>query len=475
MKLLNSPVMTLALTLTAVFVLIGSPRAFAEASDAAPKQVFVFELLDSNDAAAAGSARRLIAQEILEGVLFLQKHGYHVADPQQVAALIRCHTDAECFSAAREQGAHLIVSGEIFLVQGTYHLTLNLTDVTRQPMKVVSKVSHQYGSLKELTDDAMSTARFLVVRGLELGPSNKSDDPRVLTYFLSDPPGAIVRVDGELVCQSTPCSSPVFAGSHQITMEKERYHDARARRDIRGHQEISLSLKPKFGRLSVSTRPPNLDLEIDGIQVGRELRHRELDPRTYEVYVVDRCYQRRGERVIIKEGKDEEIVILTQPIMTALDIKPLDENGTVIEAQVDLGGDRLGDAPRVFSVPLCIGTVVVSTRDGRRWMGHPDLLPDRTNSLDVVLSRPPTPPRDARGGISISPWFIIAGVGGVVAGGSEIYRYTLNQDLKSLPPGDPGVRSKLNQAKTFEAVTLIGLGISGVSILGYFWTRDYSK
>ena len=41
-----------------------------------------------------------------------------------------------------------------------------------------------------------------------------------IVQFSSHPSGAIVRMDGSLLCQSTPCSKEVALGGHKIVMEK---------------------------------------------------------------------------------------------------------------------------------------------------------------------------------------------------------------------------------------------------------------
>jgi len=55
---------------------------------------------------------------------------------------------------------------------------------------------------------------------------------QVIVAFRSRPPGAVVIVDGELVCESTPCSRKLAAGEHEVSMQKKRYRGRTDRKSV---------------------------------------------------------------------------------------------------------------------------------------------------------------------------------------------------------------------------------------------------
>ena len=55
--------------------------------------------------------------------------------------------------------------------------------------------------------------------------SPSSGEQKVIVKFESKPQGAVVMLDGKLLCASTPCRKTVVAGFHQVSMQKERYSE----------------------------------------------------------------------------------------------------------------------------------------------------------------------------------------------------------------------------------------------------------
>jgi len=78
---------------------------------------------------------------------------------------------------------------------------------------------------------------------------------QAIVHFESDPPGAIVMVDGQLSCQSTAggCSRALTVGRHEVAMLFERYEGRRETVRIQADMKIAWTLTPKFGWLSVTS------------------------------------------------------------------------------------------------------------------------------------------------------------------------------------------------------------------------------
>ena len=88
-------------------------------------------------------------------------------------------------------------------------------------------------------------------------------------HFESTPGGAVVRVDGAMRCQATPCSKMLSPGQHGIVMEKERYEVATEHPTVIRGSTISLTLTPMFGWLTVETVPRGLNIAINEKSEGQ--------------------------------------------------------------------------------------------------------------------------------------------------------------------------------------------------------------
>ena len=69
--------------------------------------------------------------------------------------------------------------------------------------------------------------------------------------FSSSPSGASVLDNGNILCKSTPCSRYLTEGIHDIQFEKQRYFDVSQTITVDKAQNLSMSLKPKFGWVSL--------------------------------------------------------------------------------------------------------------------------------------------------------------------------------------------------------------------------------
>lgn len=82
-------------------------------------------------------------------------------------------------------------------------------------------------------------------------------EKQVIVSFRSDPPGAVVMVDGNLLCQDTAlgCTKEVTVGPHQVAMQKERYAKKSERVTIAEGAQVAWTLEPDYARLEVKSEP----------------------------------------------------------------------------------------------------------------------------------------------------------------------------------------------------------------------------
>ena len=196
------------------------------------QHIAVLELQGEEDAAA----RALLTDRVREGVLAAVRGGdYVVMTRENMAMMARdmgldlacAEAGAECeVDLGRNIGANLVVSGSLGSLGDNLIATLKLHDTGTGALKASNSTNakdamglHEVlpGAAEALVRDGLGAAPAVAQgsigegrRSLDLG----SED-RVVVKFSSTPPGAVVLLDGSLVCPATPCSRvtlPWFPG-----------------------------------------------------------------------------------------------------------------------------------------------------------------------------------------------------------------------------------------------------------------------
>ncbi|MBI2372919.1 MAG: SUMF1/EgtB/PvdO family nonheme iron enzyme [Deltaproteobacteria bacterium] len=187
----------------------------------------------------------------------------------------------------------------------------------------------------------------------------------VLVSFSSTPAGAVVLVDGDVLCQSTPCRKELSKGPHSVAMQKERYEKRSERVTAAANAKIDWKLEAAVGVISVSSEPSALPVFVDGSKVGETpLSTHELDPGAHEVWVEDKCYLKKGERFGLAKGESRSLTFSPVARESALEVRAEDGDGNAAEGEVFVDGKRLGSAPGTWKVALCARKVEVRSTDG---------------------------------------------------------------------------------------------------------------
>jgi formylglycine-generating enzyme required for sulfatase activity len=244
-------------------------------------------------------------------------------------------------------------------------------------------------SVEALFGELNAKGRGLVRNWLKLGPAAASAAPakvvegrlgasddfdlgeagEVVASFDSEPAGAVVLVDGKVVCKSTPCTKSVAVGRHEVTMSLEQYDDGAASVDLSPrNKRVKLELAAAFGLLDIATTPSGVSVAVDGKVVGLSpVTGLRLDPGGHEVLVKDRCRQELGEKVAVEKGKTRRVSIDALPRYAGLALTAADERGNDLEAEVEVDGEPKGATPLRVKVPMCAKEVVVKASGGRVW------------------------------------------------------------------------------------------------------------
>lgn len=90
-----------------------------------------------------------------------------------------------------------------------------------------------------------------------------------IVKFESSPEGAVVMVDGKILCQATPCSKMLTQGKHEITIQKENYLSKADRYNIVKGGRVAVTLEPNFGWLDVAANYTGIIVFLDGANIGQ--------------------------------------------------------------------------------------------------------------------------------------------------------------------------------------------------------------
>jgi thiol-disulfide isomerase/thioredoxin/tetratricopeptide (TPR) repeat protein len=215
---------------------------------------------------------------------------------------------------------------------------------------------------------------------------------RVVIAFSSRPTGAVVMVDGKLVCPATPCKEEVEAGSHLVSMQVKRYKPREERKILAAGKALTWSLKPSFALVEILTQPSGATIAIDGKEVGQApLTGLQLEPGPHKVMVADRCYKKVGKGVIVKAGEARTVTVTTRSLPSAIDVSCRDARGRAVAAAVWVDGRKVGKTPGVFKVPLCAKRVEIRHRKLGTWTQALNLVAKRVERIIARFETSTTP------------------------------------------------------------------------------------
>ena len=224
-----------------------------------------------------------------------------------------------------------------------------------------------------------------------VGGGGDSWDPgggsKHIVTFTSTPTGAIVLVDGKLVCSSTAkCSVALTAGRHVVEMQAEQHQARREPVQVKANATVSWTLEADFAEVSVTSEPSGLAVQVDKKTVGRTpLKGHRLSPGVHEVVVDDPCFVREGRQWTLKRGDQKTLSLTPAARPAAIDVSATDGDGAALAARVFVDGKEVGKTPGRFKVGVCAKTVVVKHRKHGQWSGALKLREKEVTPISAVL------------------------------------------------------------------------------------------
>ena len=207
-----------------------------------------------------------------------------------------------------------------------------------------------------------------------------------IVAFESEPAGAVVLLDGKLLCQAAPCSKTVSVGQHELSMQQERYQSRTESVTVAKGTKVSWKLLPDFGLLSVTSTPSGLPVKLDGKEMGKTpVEKREVARGGHEVLVSDRCHFDSGKRINVERGEHETVDVALKPREGGIEVTAEDAKGNALRAEVLVDGVKVGTTPGRFKVSICAAAVEVKHPKHGSWKDKLAVQEKQVSSLKAVL------------------------------------------------------------------------------------------
>jgi len=180
----------------------------------------------------------------------------------------------------------------------------------------------------------------------------------------TDPEGAIVRLDGDLICQSTPCKKVVEEGDREFVVQKELYTTKKEIISIQKGKDVSINLEPDFGWLQIKSSFDNIEVFVDDKSIGKTpLDSIKLSPGPHIVDTRGDCFNSVAEQLVINKNEKHIVNLSVQKKEGAIQVNAKDEKGNDLEAAIVVDGENIGTSPGIFKVGICSKEVVVKYKD----------------------------------------------------------------------------------------------------------------
>ena len=317
---------------------------------------------------------------------------------EEYKEVLQCDKDSRCVD---ELVAGFGVATRIFtqvtkLGDKSYHLELSLETKGKFKNKEIRKAKMAEDRLGAVagamalallgfeSEGGAFTEETIGVQGGEWIPTGST---QFVVDFQSTPPGAVVMVDGQLLCQDTAkgCSRMLKGGSHRVTMQKEKYVKRIESVDIKKDVTIKWDLDPDFGWLTVTSTPPGLPVEINRKMIGTTpMTALEMAPGKYEVMVKSPCHHEQGKKLAIDRGEKEIVATRPVPKEGAIRVAAVDDKGNAVRADVYVDGIKVGTAPGLHKVSICAKKVEVR-KGGAVWKKALSPVEKQVSDLKAVL------------------------------------------------------------------------------------------
>jgi hypothetical protein len=169
-----------------------------------------------------------------------------------------------------------------------------------------------------------------------------------------------VRIDGKMLCESTPCEKVVDEGDREIIVQKDLYSTKKQIVTVQRGKSIQIKLEPNFGWLEIESKYDGINVVLDGKNIGKTpIQKRQITPGAHLIEPQGECFNTVPEQFVAEKGRTHTINLGVQQKEAAIQVTAKDDKGNDLEADVFVDGKNVGAAPGKFKIPMCSKEVVV--------------------------------------------------------------------------------------------------------------------
>ncbi|MEC7985613.1 MAG: PEGA domain-containing protein [Myxococcota bacterium] len=271
----------------------------------------------------------------------------------------------ECeIDLGRSIGADYIISGSVVQIEGVYLFSIKLHETQGGSLLAATRVEGEQ-ALSLIRNTAASTEKMLetvLVVSEPISPPSESPitDQLRLIQFNSNPNGAAVLVNGEMICPTTPCTKAVPPGFHTVEYFKTNYRSWKREFQAKNGLEIRAALTPHFSSLDLKANIHGLDVYIDGNHVGTTpLVEYKIEPGPRLLQIEGDCFESYEERFVAREGAKVQKDVQIEKDRSYIKVESVDRVGNAIRGKVFVDGEYMGQTPYYGDVSSCAKRVEV--------------------------------------------------------------------------------------------------------------------
>ena len=208
----------------------------------------------------------------------------------------------------------------------------------------------------------------------------------VIVGFETEPAGAVVLLDGKVLCQTAPCSKLVGPGPHKLEFQLENYLPVRESVTVNGRTgSVKRQLTPDFGWLTIRSKPAGLGVKLDGEPWGTTpVERRQVSSGPHQVLVSDSRYFDKGKEVVVERSEHDVVEVELAARAGGIQVHARDSRGNDLEARVFLDGRAVGRTPYTGKVILGKHRIRVAVGD-ESWDKTVTIREKQVEELDAVL------------------------------------------------------------------------------------------
>lgn len=163
--------------------------------------------------------------------------------------------------------------------------------------------------------------------------------PGILT-FTSDPIGAEIYLNDQKV-GVTPYQGQLIAGHYQLMVKKNLYHSHTGTFTLNEGETKELStitLKPKFGFIEISSNPSSADIFLDNKPLGKTpITKIKIESGEHNIRSQYELYHTENQNIIINDGDSKKINFQLKPAFGELDITSEPSGAKIFIDGVEVG------------------------------------------------------------------------------------------------------------------------------------------